>query len=276
MPSLTHRQAGHRCRGWLRSSLFGLVWVVCTFWAPAWSSDYAREKRFADDVMAQLVVGEAIQITLAGHPAFLGLITEAKDKSRPAIVLAHSVGTHPDDGVTGELRKRLNDLGYTTLAIQMPIAGKEAKVDDYFPVLFPLAGARLEAASQWLKARGYARTLLVSHTMGSWMANVYFDKSSASTGYAAWVCMSLTGGYSAVTRNYPFPILDLYGESDIEVVVSSAWRRGGLLKLAAEGSRQIKVPGADSQWRGKEGAAARAIDGFIQSVLPASLPPVSR
>lgn len=271
MMFLIHCGVVHGRRAWLRSGVLSLLLFSCAFWTPAWSSDYAREKRFADEVTAQLVVGEAVQIPLSGQPAFLGLITEAKDKNRPAVVVAHSVGTHPDDGVTGELRKRLNDLGYTTLAIQMPIAGKDAKVDDYFPGLFPLAGTRLEAASQWLKARGYALTILVSHTMGSWMANVYFDKASTSTGYAAWVCMSLTGGYSAATRNYPFPILDLYGEGDIEVVVSSAWRRGGLLKFAAEGSRQIRVAGADPQWRGKEGAAALAIDGFIQSVLPAVL-----
>ena len=93
------------------------------------------------------------------------------------------------------------------------------------------------------------------------MANVYFDKAAAdkpaaSSRYAAWVCMSLTGGYSFAARNYPFPILDLYGEDDIGVVVSSAWRRAGLLKLAATGSKQVMVSGADAQWRGKEGAAA--------------------
>ena len=238
---------------------------------PVWASDYAREKRFAEDVKAQLVVGDAVQVPMGGnsaYPAFLGLLAEGAGKTRPAIVLAHSVGTHPDEGVTGELRKRLHDMGYTTLAIQMPIGAKEAKVDDYYPKLFPEAGARLDAAAQWLAARGYARTILVSHTMGSWMANVHFDQAAASGRYAAWVCMSLTGGYSFATRNYPFPVLDLYGENDIGVVVSSAWRRGSLLKLAATGSLQIKVPGADAQWRGKEGAAAAAVDGFIRQVLP--------
>ena len=235
---------------------------------PAQSSDYAREKRFAEDVTAQLVVGEAVQLPAAGSPAFLGLLAEAPGKTKPAIVLAHSVGAHPDEGVTGELRKRLHDMGYTTLAIQMPIAAKEAKVDDYFPKLFPQAGLRLEAAAQWLATRGYARTVLVSHTMGSWMANVHFDQAATSTLYRAWVCLSLTGGYSFATRNYPFPILDLYGEDDIGVVVTSAWRRAGLLKLAATGSQQVKVAGADAQWRSKEGAAAVAIDAFIKQVLP--------
>jgi hypothetical protein len=239
----------------------------------AQASDYAREARFAQEVQAQLVVGDAVQIPHAANvsyrPFFAILAETPQTKANtklPAIVLAHGVGTHPDDGLTGELRKQLHDMGYTTLAIQMPIGAKEAAIDDYFPKLFPEAGARLQAAAQFLTARGYAKTILVSHTMGSWMANVHFDQAHSSTPYKAWVCISLTGGYSFATRSYPFPILDLYGENDIKVTVSSAWRRAGLLKFAASGSQQIKIDGADEQWRGKQAAAAQAIDGFLKTL----------
>jgi pimeloyl-ACP methyl ester carboxylesterase len=239
----------------------------------AWASDYAREARFAQEVKAQLVVGEGVQIshaTSSSYRPFFAVLAETPQTKAntklPAIVLAHGVGTHPDDGITGELRKQLHDLGYTTLAIQMPIGAKEAAIDDYFPKLFPEAGARLQATAQYLAAKGYARTVLVSHTMGSWMANVHFDQASSSTPYKAWVCISLTGGYSFATRNYPFPILDLYGENDIKVTVSSAWRRAGLLKLAAAGSQQVMIAGADEQWRGKSAAAAQAIDQFLKKL----------
>ena len=250
------------------------VLLTCLFAASyVQASDYAREARFGQEVQAQLVVGDAVQIPHTGNSAyrpFLGLLAEtASSKANtklPAIVLAHGVGTHPDDGVTGELRKILHDMGYTTLAIQMPIGSKEAAIDDYFPKLFPEAGARLQAAAQYLSAKGYAKTVLVSHTMGSWMANVHFDQASSSTPYKAWVCISLTGGYSFATRNYPFPILDLYGERDIKVTVSSAWRRAGLLKLAASGSQQVMIDGADEQWRGKGAAAAQAIDHFLKTL----------
>ncbi len=248
------------------------VLLTCLFAAShVQASDYAREARFAQEMQAQLVVGDAVQIAHAAgssYRPFLGLFAQAskKDAMRPAIVLAHGVGTHPEDGLTGELRKLLHDLGYTTLAIQMPIGSKEAAIDDYFPKLFPEAGARLQAAAQYLVVRGYAKTVLVSHTMGSWMANVHFDQASSSTPYKAWVCISLTGGYSFATRNYPFPILDLYGENDIKVTVSSAWRRAGLLKLAASGSQQVQIDGADEQWRGKGAAAAQTIDRFLKTL----------
>ena len=237
------------------------------------ASDYAREKRFEELVKSQLVVGDAVTLQpLAGSAAAyqpcLGLYAKGK-ADLPALVLAHSVGEHPDEGLTGSLRQRLFDMGYTTLAIQMPVAGKEATVDHYYPALFPEASSRLQAASAWLKAKGHSKIALVSHTMGSWMANVYLDQQAVRdnfSAYQAWVSISLTGGYSFAVRNYPFPVLDLYGEQDIPVTVSSAWRRAGLLRLAATGSKQVMIAGADAQWRGKEQAAADAIAEFLHTL----------
>jgi hypothetical protein len=263
-----------------RPALVTLVFLsIALTPAHAQHSDYAREKRFAQDIAAQLLVGEMVQIahpaaaSSKALPAFMALHAKGKAQS-PAIVLAHGVGTHPDDGLTGQLRQRLNDLGYTTLAIQMPIAAKEAQLDDYFPKQFPEASARLQSAALWLRQQGHTRIVLASHTMGSWMANVYFDEliksniDAKNSPYQAWVCISLTGNYSWAMRNYPFPILDLYGEQDIPVTVSSAWRRAGLIKLASDGSEQVKIASADAQWRSKETAAAQAIDTFIKRVLP--------
>ena len=245
----------------------------CAFFAAASAaaaSDYEREARFEELVKSQLVVGDAV--TLAPPPGsptnfrpFLSLYAKGK-ADLPALVLAHGVGNHPDEGLTGSLRQRLHDMGYTTLAIQMPIGAKEASVDDYFPALFPEAGSRLQAASAWLMGKGHTKVVLISHTMGSWMANVYLDQQAASSGYQAWVCISLTGGFSFAVRNYPFPVLDLYGEQDIPVTVSSAWRRAGLLRLAATGSKQVMIAGADAEWRGKEQAAADAIADFLKAL----------
>ena len=248
------------------------ICVILAWCATASASDYEREARFAELVKSQLVMGDAVTLAPpAGAPAsfrpFLGLYAAGKPEL-PAIVLAHGVGNHPDEGLTGSLRQRLHDLGYTTLAIQLPIGAKEATVDNYYPALFPEASARLQAANSWLRTRGHPRIALVSHTMGSWMANVYLDAQAQSKAYQAWVCISLTGGYSYAVRDYPIPVLDLYGEQDIPATVSSAWRRAGVLRLAAAGSRQVMIAGADAQWRGKEQAAAGAITEFLRVQLP--------
>ena len=245
-----------------------LAWA-CT----ASASDYEREARFAELVKSQLIVGDAVTLSPPpGSPAnfrpFLSLYAKGK-ADLPALVLAHGVGNHPDESITGSLRQRLHDMGYTTLAIQLPIAAKEATVDNYYPALFPEASSRLQAASAWLKGKGHSKIVLVSHTMGSWMANVYLDQQATRDGfnaYQAWVCISLTGGYSSGVRNYPFPVLDLYAEQDIPVTVSAAWRRAGLLRLAAAGSKQVMIAGADAQWRAKEQAAADAIAEFLRAL----------
>ena len=104
-----------------------LAWA-CT----ASASDYEREARFAELVKSQLIVGDAVTLSPPpGSPAnfrpFLSLYAKGK-ADLPALVLAHGVGNHPDESITGSLRQRLHDMGYTTLAIQLPIAAKEATV----------------------------------------------------------------------------------------------------------------------------------------------------
>src|SRR2546430_14428641 len=80
-------------------------------------SDYAREKRWADEIVPQIVSGEPVWLEAPRTEKFLGIYTEVKN-SKGAIILAHGLGVHPDYGVIGELRTRLADAGYTTLSIQ--------------------------------------------------------------------------------------------------------------------------------------------------------------
>ncbi len=148
--------------------------------ASALAQDYAREARYAQEVTSGLVVGDAVQIKAASGREFLALHTQGK-AGRAAIVLAHGVGVHPDFGLVGLLRAKLSDLGYTTLAVQMPVQSKEAKVEDYFPPVFPDAADRLAKAADWLRAKGHSDVVLLSHSMGAWMANEYLDKAHETT-----------------------------------------------------------------------------------------------
>jgi hypothetical protein len=247
-----------------------LCWGSLSAHASTPLSDWSREQLFAQEIEAQLILGDLVRLPLPGSTRTFAALYAAGNTAQPAILLAHGVGTHPDDGLTGTLRKRLHDLGYTTLAIQMPIAAKEAQVQDYFPRLFPSAGERLRLAAAWLRERGHARIVLVGHTMGAWMSQVHLDelhRSSAPLPYQAWVCITLTGSFSNATRDYRLPVLDLYGEQDIPVSVSAAGRRASVLRIVGQGSRQLMVEAADAQWRGRESQAAQAIDAFIRDTL---------
>jgi pimeloyl-ACP methyl ester carboxylesterase len=230
--------------------------------ASAVAQDYAREARYAQEVVSGLVVGDAVNIKAASGREFLALHTPGA-AGKAAVVLVHGVGVHPDFGVIGLLRAKLSDRGYTTLAIQMPVQGKDAKVEDYFPPVFPDAADRMAKAVDWLRAKGQTNVVLLSHSMGAWMANEYLDKAHASTPYKAWIVMGLTGSYSWGMRRYAMPVLDVYGALDIAPVLGAAGRRKWALS-DANGSRQVKIDGADHHYTGRETALADAIDAFLQ------------
>ncbi len=243
--------------------------MLCVSIASA--QDYQREKRWADELIPGLVVGDAVRIKAASGRDFLALYTEgsaasaskSKQESKPAIVLVHGVGVHPDFGIIGVLRVKLADLGYTTLAIQMPVQGREATVDDYYPKVFPDAADRIAKAADFLRAKGHDNVVLLSHSMGAWMANAYLDEASANTPYKAWIVMGLTGGYSWTMRRFAFPILDVYGEQDIAPVLNATGRRKFALREGV-GSRQVKIAGADHHYLGRENELTAVIDAFLR------------
>lgn len=236
---------------------------------PLAAQDFEREKRWSAEIVPALVVGEAVWLEARGGRKFLGLFTETPN-APAAVILVHGVGVHPDHGVIGTLRVSLADAGYTTLSIQMPVQKADAGVNDYYPAVFPEAVERIGSAARWLEAKGIRRIVLLSHSMGSWMSNVYYEETPAPP-FAAWVCMGLTGGYGGM-RNVKVPVLDVYGEKDLPNVLRADWRRRMTIDSIA-GSRQVRIAGADHFYAGKEKELAATIDAFIRAQF---LPPVAK
>ena len=230
------------------------------------AQDYAREKRWADEIVPAVVVGDPVylQQTRGKNPShkFLSLYTDAPG-GKTAIVLAHGVGVHPDHGLVGALRLRLNDAGFATLSIQMPVAGAEAKVEDYYPTLFDEAAERIDVAGRWLQGKGYKHIVLLSHSMGAWMANEYLI-TAEHTPFAAWICIGVTGRILSPS-SIKLPTLDLYGEHDFEQTRRAAPLRRMMKLFMASGSEQVEVPGADHYMAGKENDAAAEIVKFVRA-----------
>lgn len=226
----------------------------------AHAQDFEREKRWSDEVLPSLVVGDAVWLPGPGGRKFLGLHAEVKD-ARAAVLLVHGVGVNPDFGIIGALRVSLADAGYATLSIQMPVQKSDAALGDYYPTVFPNAVERIRAGAGWLGDKGYKRLVLLSHSMGSWMSNVYYEETVAAP-FAAWVCMGLTGGFGNL-RNVNVPVLDIYGENDLPSVLRADWRRRIALN-SIDGSAQVRIPGADHHFAGKLAELTAAIDRFIR------------
>lgn len=232
---------------------------------PAAAQDYARERRWADEVVPTLVVGDAVWLETTSGRKFLAIHAPAA-KPKGAVVIVHGIGVHPDHGVIGVLRTRLTDLGWTTLSIQMPVQASDARSEAYYPKLFPEAIDRIARAGTWLAGKSGKKPALVSHSLGSWMSNEYFD-TTAESPFAAWACLGITGGYSLSTWFSMRPILDVYGENDLEPSVSAAWRRRVTIATAPEGSRQAMIAGADHFYAGKEEELSRTLDAWLSEVL---------
>jgi predicted alpha/beta-hydrolase family hydrolase len=240
-------------RGWL------LAAVLCLAALPAPAQDFEREARWRAEVVPNLVVGEAVDLRTTDGRAFLGLYT-ASAGAKTALVIVHGIGVHPDHGVIGTLRMALADKGFTTLSIQMPVQVADAPADAYAR-LMPLAAERIGAAAAWLAARGYRDLVLVSHSMGSRMANAYFD-GTGKPSFRGWVALGLGGDYSrrfAETR--PVPVLDVQGEADLPSVLKTAAARR-LVAESTAGGRQISIAGADHFYAGRHAELIAAIAAF--------------
>jgi pimeloyl-ACP methyl ester carboxylesterase len=220
--------------------------------------DYAREKRWADEITPTLVVGDAVYITQASGHKFLALYTGAKN-ARAAVIVVHGLGVHPDWALIGALRSSLPDHGYATLSVQMPVLAADAKREDYF-ALFADAAERLAAAVALLKSKGHSRIALASHSIGASMSNYFL--TAAPAGISTWIAVGIFPSEFTDPDKLHLPILDIYGERDLPQVLQKADARAAVL-MKLKGSAQIEVPGADHYFNGSEAELARNIRRFL-------------
>jgi len=242
------------------SRILTVVVLALMLAAPlARGQDYAREKRWADEVVPNIVVGDAVWLKEKEGREFLGLYTAVKG-AKQAVLLVHGLGVQPNYGLIGELRVALSDMGYATLSIQMPVEAAGAKAADYYPKLFPEAIERIGAGAAWLAQKGFAHPVLLSHSMGSWMSEAYFAATPQAP-FAAWVCLGRGGPFGDLD-NVRVPLLDVYGANDLPLVLRWSVERGHVVQRHA-GSKQIVISASDHFYTGRERALEDQIGDFL-------------
>lgn len=229
--------------------------------APSFAqADYAREQRWADEVVPGIVVGDPVWIAAGSGRKFLAIWTP-HPQPRGAVIVVHGLGLHPDWGLIGVLRSQLPDAGYATLSVQMPVAAAGAKADRY-PPLFPEAAQRLAAAVEWLRGKGVRRVAIVSHSMGARMTGHFLAREG---GVDAWVAIGMAGEF-ALPEKFRAPVLDLYGEHDYPGVLESVPGRVAAIRKI-RGSGQVQVAGADHFFAGMEAELVRQVRQFLEARL---------
>ena len=251
------------------SILLLLCLLVATGHAWAASPDYEREQRLADEFVDGIVVGDAIELS-DGQREFVGILTEAEtEQPRGAVLIVHGRGYHPAwPTVIQPVRTELPEQGWTTLSIQMPVLGKEAKYFDYVP-LFPESHKRISAGLKYLREQGFDKVVLLAHSCGAHMAMSYIGRYSDSS-FDAYVAVGAgaTDYKQPMVGHFPYaqmrvPILDIYGGVDFPAVLRKAPERRKLMERAGNAkSRQIVVAGADHYYK-KPGDTEKLIENII-------------
>lgn len=241
--------------------------LIASLCSTGHAQDYEREKRWAEQTLAGLVVGEPVRIAQKNGHRFLGLHV-APAKPRGALIIAHGRGWAPDHDLYGTLRTRLADAGFETLSIQMPVLPSSAKLGDYLPT-FPDADERLALAIAWLRARGHRNIAIVSHSLGATMTNHYLIRNP-DAGVRAWVFIGIINGLEDMFR-IRIPVLDVFGERDWDITRVGANERLAQIKAIA-GSEQVMVADAQHFFEGREGELVRVINGFLDRAFQAATP----
>jgi pimeloyl-ACP methyl ester carboxylesterase len=244
----------------IRVTLF--IWLAVTSaFATGAAPDYAREARWATEVVPQIVVGDAVWLAPAGLPRVLAIFTEPAGTAKGAVIVVHGLGVHPDWNLIGELRTKLADRGYATLAVQMPVLAADAPRDAYRD-LSPNAGDRLTAAVVWLRARGFVKIAIVLHSMGALMTDAYLARHD-SPAITAWVPVGMLADFTAAPR---MPVLDVVAERDFPEVLAAAKLRAQRLPRD-RCSAPLTVSGTDHYMNGATTELASAAAVFLEQAF---------
>jgi len=237
------------------------------------ASDIDKEKRWAEQLQDQLVVGEPVRLT-AEQQDFFALYTPAVGKvQRGGVILLHGLGAHPDwPDVISPLRKNLPEAGWSTLSIQLPIRPNEADFADY-PPLFPEANVRISAAIRYLKKQGLSNIVLVGHSLGAAMGAYFLaQKAPDSEAIRAFVGIGMSHAPGTVAHTpdalakMTLPVLDLYGTQDLRGVLGSTKARAAS-QVENTGYRQLAIAGADHFFRGLETTLVKRVSSWLNRTL---------
>jgi hypothetical protein len=244
----------------------GLFVLLLAFSGNAAAQDYDKEKRWADDILKTLMLGDAVWLQQKNGHKFLGLFISSKETSKGAVIIAHGRGWSPDFELYGTLRTLIAEKGYATLSIQMPVLPSTAILGLYVP-LYPDARERFQLAVDFLKGKGYRDIAIVSHSLGATMANQYLIRTE-DTSVGAWVSISILQGLQEMFR-IKIPVLDVFASDDWSTNVYGAPEREKEIRTVP-GSRQVMVPRAKHFYEGREEELVRIVVSFLDSVFGAN------
>lgn len=236
------------------------------------ASDKAKEQRWADQYAETLIDGEIIRLG-DKHDRFNAILTEADDSQNAAIIV-HGTGIHPNwPQVIYPLRTGLPDHGWTTLSIQMPVLPNDAKTIEYAD-LYDEAAVRINLAIKDLRKRDYKKIVIIAHSLGASMAVYFQSKHHAPIDGLIGIGMSAGGSDKRMDDAWSLarihiPVLDLFGEHDLEGVLNTREeRQKAAIKAKNIKYSQQKISGADHFFEGLDDELIKVVSEWLEQSVP--------
>ena len=235
------------------------------------ASDTEKEKRWAEQVVDSIMVGEAKWLNV-GKNKTLSIYTEnTTEKAIGGAIILHGSGAHPNwDQVVRPLRSQLPDYGWLTLSVQLPVLANEAEYKDYVP-LFKEVAPRINAGVKFLKSKGIKNIVIVAHSLGSSMAGYYLAKKP-DPAIRAFVAIGVSGnmhkkdevGFLTSLKTIKVPVLDIFGSNDLKPVLQSKKSKADVARKAGNKNyTQVKIAGANHFFDNKDDALVKRVRGWL-------------
>ena len=87
-----------------RIALYAVFALAASALAAGNGADYAREERWAQEIVPSLVVGDAVYLATPARERVLAILTVPPGAPAGGVVIVHGLGVHPDWGLIGGLR----------------------------------------------------------------------------------------------------------------------------------------------------------------------------
>lgn len=248
-----------------------LIVGISLLFGASYASDMAKEKRWADQVVDSIMVGDAEWLKV-GQSKVLSIYTEnTAEKAIGGAIILHGSGVHPNwDQVVRPLRSQLPDYGWSTLSIQLPVLNNEASYKDYIP-LYKEVAPRIKAGIAFLKAKGIKNVVIIAHSLGSSMAAHYLA-TKPDPSIRAFVAIGVSGnmhkedkvGYLTSLKTIKVPVLDIFGSNDLTQVLKSEKSKADTARKAGNKNyTQIKIIGANHFFDNKDDVLVKRVRGWL-------------
>lgn len=255
-------------------SIWPALVIVCFlpfYVSPATASDRAKEKRWANQIVDSIMVGDAQWLSVGKHKILALYAEQETKKAKGGAIVLHGAGVHPNwDSIVRPVRSGLPKHGWSTLSVQMPILANDAKMEEYAP-LFEEVKPRLDAAVKFLRDKGIDNIVIVAHSLGSAMAAYYLRDNPPSI--KALVAIGATGShfkdkdknYIKALKTIKVPVMDLFGALDEPDVIATANKKVKVARAAGNKNyTQIKVKGADHFFTGKQEILLKHVSEWLE------------